>query len=241
MARPCLAWLCVAALLSRGAAAAGDEAASHAAARFGPEQLPAVSDADDPLVDASLVVPGLLVQLAYATSQNITGHALYPPDARCLLRKSIAERLAGVAHALEPRGLRLVAWDCARPHAAQEALFRAHPHPGAVADPKRGSLHERGVAIDLALADREGKLVALPTGFDAFGPRAAADAALPAGREKENRDLLITAMNSAGFRPNPKEWWHFSRLYGFRWPPVREAMMWTAPSAALRAAEPAAK
>jgi D-alanyl-D-alanine dipeptidase len=241
LARLCIAWLCAAALLSRGAAAAGDAGASHTAARFGPEQLPAVSDADDPLVDASLVVPGLLVQLAYATSQNITGHALYPPDARCLLRKSIAARLADVARALDPRGLRLVAWDCARPHAAQEALFHAHPHPGAVADPKRGSLHERGVAIDLALADREGKLVALPTAFDAFGPRAAADAALPDGPAKEHRDALIAAMHDAGFRVNPKEWWHFSRLYGFRWPPVREEMLSAAPSAALRAAEPSAK
>ncbi|MFL5373369.1 MAG: M15 family metallopeptidase, partial [Myxococcales bacterium] len=51
-----------------------------------------------------------------------------------------------------------------------------------------------------------------------FGPTAAVDAPLPDGPARRHRDLLISAMRAAGFRPNPKEWWHFSRLYGWRWP-----------------------
>ena len=117
--------------------------------------------------------------------------------------------------------------------AAQIALFRAHPDLGSVADPKRGSLHERGAAIDLGLADESGKLLPLPTGFDAFGPAAAANAPLPDGPAKENRDALIAAMNRAGFRPNPREWWHFSRLWGFRWPQVREEQLWPASESVL--------
>jgi D-alanyl-D-alanine dipeptidase len=191
---------------------------------------PPIADQDDPLVDAAAVVPGLLVSLAYATPSNITHRPLYPKDARCLLRKSIAARLVPVARAFAARGQRLVAWDCTRPRAAQEALFRAHPHPGSVADPRRGSLHQRGVAIDLALAGSDGMIVPLPTGFDAFGPRAAADAPLPDGPAKENRDALMAAMHRAGFRPNPKEWWHFSRLWGFRWPEVPDAQLWPTPS-----------
>ncbi len=198
--------------------------------------LAPVADHDDPLVDASAVVPGLIVQLAYATPANITRRPLYPKDARCLLRKSIAARLVPVARAFAARSMRLVAWDCTRPRAAQEALFRAHPHPGSVADPKRGSLHQRGVAINLALADSSGTIVPLPTGFDAFGPRAAADAPLPDGPAKENRDALIAAMRSAGFRPNPKEWWHFSRLWGFRWPEVPDEQLW--PTSAPAPANP---
>jgi len=191
--------------------------------------VPDLHDADDPLVDAAAVVPGLLVRLAYATSENITHRPLYPADARCLLRRSVAARLAEVARSFEPRGVRLVAWDCTRPAFAQLALFRAYPHPGSVADPKKGSLHERGVAIDLALADRDGVLLPLPTPFDTFGPRARANDELPEGPVRANRDALIAAMYRAGFRVNPKEWWHFSRLYGYRWPPVAQSALWPDP------------
>jgi D-alanyl-D-alanine dipeptidase len=195
--------------------------AAAAGPTYGPEHLPAVADAEDPLVDAAPVVPGLIVQLAYATPNNFTGKALYPPGARCWLRRSVAERLAQAAAILRERGLRLVAWDCTRPSSVQLELWKAHPHAGSVADPKRGSLHERGVAIDAGLADLDGKPVPLPTPFDFFGKRAHADAKLDDPRATENRDALNAAMNAAGFRVNPREWWHFSRLYGWRWPPAK--------------------
>jgi len=187
-----------------------------AAQTFGPQHLPPVADAEDPLVDAAPIVKGLLVRLAYATPENIVGRALYPADAKCLLRKSVAERLALAARKLAP--LRLVAWDCFRPHAVQLALWKAHPEPGAVADPVRGSLHERGVAVDVALAGPSGEAVSLPTAFDAFGEAAHADAPLADGPAKQHRSALAAAMYQAGFRVNPKEWWHYSRLYGWRWP-----------------------
>ena len=90
-----------------------------------------------------------------------------------------------------------------------------------MADPARGSLHARGVAIDLGLADLDGGPVPVPTAFDAFGPEAAADAPLPEGLARANREALKEAMHAAGFRVNPAEWWHYSRLYGWRWPPAR--------------------
>src|SRR5438132_832964 len=143
---------------------------------------------------------------------------LLPPDAKCLLRRSVVQRLALAADALRKQGLRLVARDCTRPPESQRVLWRAYPQAGAVADPSRGSLHARGVAVDLELADLSGAPVELPTKFDAFGPDAAADAPLPDGPAKEHREALKTAMHEAGFRVNPKEWWHYSRLYGWRWP-----------------------
>ena len=185
---------------------------------YGPQHLPPVADADDPLVDAAARVPSLIVRLAYATPDNFTGRALYPADEKCLLRRSVADRLALVAKALLRRQLRLVARDCLRSEEAQAALWQAHPHAGAVADPARGSLHERGVAIDLELADPSGAPVPLPTRFDDFGPLAAADAPLPDGAAKANRAVLEAEMNAAGFRVNPREWWHYSRLWGWRWP-----------------------
>jgi D-alanyl-D-alanine dipeptidase len=179
-------------------------AALLAALTYGPQHLPPVSNAEDPLVDASALVPGLIVRLAYAGPQNFTGHALYPADAKCLLRRSVAQRLAIAAASLRKQGLRLVARDCTRPAKVQAALWKAHPHPGGVADPE--------------LADAEGRPVALPTPFDDFGPAASADAPLPEGPAKAHREALKRAMYAAGFRVNPKEWWHYSRLYGWRWP-----------------------
>jgi D-alanyl-D-alanine dipeptidase len=189
---------------------------------YGPQHLPPVRDEDDPLVDAAGVVPGLIVELAYASPRNIAGRALYPADAKCLLRKSVAERLALAAHELRKKKLRLVARDCWRPPEAHEALWKAHPEPGSVADPARGSLHERGVAVDLGLASLDGHPAAVPTEFDAFGAEAAADAPLPPGPALENREALKQAMYAAGFRVNPKEWWHYARLWGWRWPPARK-------------------
>ena len=212
-------------LLAASAARAGPApSASPRAARaavsggYGPEHLPAVADQDDPLVDAAAAVPGLIVALAYATPHNLLGRPLYPAGTPCLLRRSVAERLAVAARALAAQKLRLVAWDCTRPQAVQEELWKAHPHAGAVADPARGSLHARGVAVDVAVADLSGAPVALPTAFDAFGPAAAADAPLPEGPARAHRAALAKAMHEAGFRVNPKEWWHYSRLWGWRWP-----------------------
>jgi zinc D-Ala-D-Ala dipeptidase len=192
-----------------------------AARTFGPQNLPEVPDADDPLVDVSAVIPDLVVSLAYARPGNAAGRALYPSAMPCLLRRSVAERLALAARTLRAQGFRLVAYDCWRGHDAQKALWKAHPHPGSVADPRRGSLHQRGVAVDVGLADVRGVPVEMPTDFDAFGPAAAADAPMPDGPAKAHRDALRAAMYAAGFRVNPAEWWHFSRLWGWRWPVAR--------------------
>ena len=189
-----------------------------AAQTYGPQHLPPVADAEDPLVDATAVVPGLLVDLAYAKPDNFAGRALYRKDAKCILRRSVAERVARAADALRKQGFRLIARDCTRPVEAQKALWKAHPRAGSVADPSRGSLHARGVAIDVELADLSGAKLEMPTRLDAFGPRAAADAPLPDGPVKERREALKAAMYAAGFRVNPSEWWHYSRLYGWRWP-----------------------
>ena len=125
-----------------------------AAHTYGPQRLPRVSDSEDPLVDASGVVPGLIVAWRTPARQLRRARAL-PPDAKCRLRRSVAQRLANAAAALR-KPAAAGRKDCTRPPDAQAALWKAHPHPGAVADPARGSLHARGVAVDLELADPRG-------------------------------------------------------------------------------------
>src|SRR2546428_1930497 len=124
-----------------------------AAQTYGPQHLPPVIDAEDPLVDATSLVPGLIVDLAYAKEDNIAGRALYPPDAKCLLRRSVAQRLALAADALRKQGLRLVARDCTRPPESQRVLWRAYPQAGAGPPPSPGRPHAPGGAGGLAPAD----------------------------------------------------------------------------------------
>jgi D-alanyl-D-alanine dipeptidase len=84
------------------------------------------------------------------------------------------------------------------------------PRKGFVADPAKGSNHNRGAAVDVGLAAPDGSEVALPTAFDAFEPRARADATRGvSAAARKNRDLLRAAMEAEGFRVNRMEWWHF--------------------------------
>jgi D-alanyl-D-alanine dipeptidase len=161
------------------------------------------------LVDASASVPGLTVELRYATDDNFLGKAVYPANARCLLLRPVAARLAVVARALAPAGYHLHVWDCYRPLHVQWAMWRLVPRKGYVADPRTGSNHNRGAAVDLTLELADGTPVEMPTPFDTFGPAAhhGSTAGTPAARD--NRERLRKAMVDAGFRPNRMEWWHY--------------------------------
>jgi D-alanyl-D-alanine dipeptidase len=162
------------------------------------------------LADAARAVPDAVLDLRYATPSNFLGRAVYPPGARCLLLPPVAERLARAAARLRPQGLRLRIYDCYRPLAVQREMWRLVPRRGFVADPARGSNHNRAAAVDVGLAAADGSEVELPTAFDAFEPRARADAraGVPAAARR-NRDRLRAAMEAEGFRVNRMEWWHF--------------------------------
>lgn len=161
------------------------------------------------LVDAAALVPDAVLDVRYATADNLAGRPLYPV-ARCLLLPDAADRLARSAARLRARGFRIVLHDCYRPLSVQRALWAALPKVGYVADPATGSHHNRGAAVDLALADARGRPVELPTGYDAFGPKARAGATegiSPAALR--HRRILRAAMEAEGWRVNPAEWWHY--------------------------------
>lgn len=173
--------------------------------------LPLLAAAPRPaLVDVAPLVPDATIDLRYATARNVVGRAMYPDRARCLLLRPVAERLARAAARLRRQGFTLRVWDCYRPVSVQRALWDVQPTPGLVADPRTGSNHNRGAAVDVALAGPGGAPVALPTDFDAFGPRAraAATEGVPPDARR-HRDLLRAAMRAEGFRPIRLEWWHF--------------------------------
>ena len=162
---------------------------------------------DDDLVDVANVIADAVIDMRYATDDNFMGKKLYPV-ARCKLRRAVAARLARVAAALRAQDRRLLLWDCYRPTSIQTEMWRRVPDPRYVADPRVGSKHGRGAAVDVALVDRDGKPVVLPTKHDEFSEAAHRDHALVGDAGIEAR-RLEKAMVDEGFRPMPTEWWHF--------------------------------
>jgi D-alanyl-D-alanine dipeptidase len=191
-------------VIALGGAAAADRRPSSPAAR------------DDDLVSVAGVIDDAVIDMRYATADNFTGKTLYPV-ARCKLRRAVVARLAKVARALRAEDRRLVLWDCYRPTSIQSELWRRVPDPRYVADPRIGSKHGRGAAVDVALADTAGKLVALPTKFDDFSQAAHRDHALAGDAGAEAR-RLEKAMVGAGFLPLATEWWHFDAPDSARYP-----------------------
>ena len=167
----------------------------------------AAEDRPSDLVDVASVIPDAVIDIRYATKDNFTGDVLYP-KAVCKLRRAVAKRLAKAAEALRAQDRRLLVWDCYRPRSIQELLWKKVPDPRYVADPKVGSKHNRGAAIDLAVVDKAGKPVVLPTKFDEFTKAAHRDRALAGDKGAEAR-RLARAMRGAGFTGMPTEWWHY--------------------------------
>jgi zinc D-Ala-D-Ala dipeptidase len=176
------------------------------------------------LVDLRRAVSGILVDLRYATSDNFLGRAVYP-RAVPLLRRSAAGRLARAETYLRARGYRLVIWDAYRPLSVQRAMWRLVPDRRYVAPPSRGSKHNRGAAVDVTLALRDGTRVEMPTRFDDFSHRARRGWSGATAAARKHSELLETAMRHAGFQPYAGEWWHFDapdwRRYGVLDVPLR--------------------
>jgi D-alanyl-D-alanine dipeptidase len=145
----------------------------------------------------------------YATTNNFMHQKLYPV-ARVFLRRPAAIALHDVERDLARQGLGLKLFDGYRPYRVTVRMWKPIRNPDFVADPAKGSRHNRGAAVDVTLIDlRTGRELAMPTGYDAFSPRARQDFnGLPAD-VIANRATLREAMERHGFDPLPSEWWHF--------------------------------
>ena len=153
-------------------------------------------------------VPGLVLEIRYATEQNITGKKIYT-DKRAWLREETIRKLAQVARELEEKGYRLVLWDGWRPASAQKALWAAKPDGRFLTPPNRISRHTRGTSVDVSLADRNGKNLEMPSDHDEFTDRADEDFSDVPKEVAQRARLLRTAMFRAGFSGVPDEWWHY--------------------------------
>ena len=166
-------------------------------------------DPEKQLVDLRAAVPGLAVDMPYATAENFLHRPLYPV-ARALLRRPAAASLAAIQAELAAEGLGLLVWDAYRPYTVTVAMWEAVRDPDFVADPAKGSRHNRGCAVDVTLIRlATGEALQMPTAHDDFTPRAAAEATGLPAEVAANRDRLRAAMERHGFVVLPSEWWHF--------------------------------
>ena len=123
------------------------------------------------MVDISDMDSTMVIDLRYATTDNFLNDTLYSANI-CLLRKPVAERLVQVQKYLRKKSLGLKVWDGYRPLSVQKKMWETLPDPKFVANPKRGSNHNRGAAVDVTLVDLEGNELEMPTGFDDFSEKA---------------------------------------------------------------------
>ena len=162
------------------------------------------------------------VTLAYATEANLTGRPIYR-NAQCWLHREAANRLDAAIRLARPLGLRLRIYDALRPVEAQWALWTANPDPDFVADPRRGSPHSRGAAVDLTLLDSQGRELDMGTSFDAFTPLSHHGRVDISAAAQRNRLLLMGLMTAAGWDFYRNEWWHYQLFDARRYPLVSDA------------------
>lgn len=150
------------------------------------------------------------IALAYATAANFTGRPVYRPDAGCFLHAEAMPLLARAAALARPLGLRLRILDAFRPAEAQWVLWNHTPDPGFLADPRRGSPHSMGAAVDLTLIDAiSGAELDMGTAFDNFTPRSHHGNQEISAEAQRNRHLLMGIMTTAGWDFYRHEWWHY--------------------------------
>jgi D-alanyl-D-alanine dipeptidase len=145
----------------------------------------------------------------YATTDNFMHQKLYPV-AKVFLRRPAAIALHDVERELAREGLGLKLFDGYRPYRVTVRMWKPIRNPDFVADPAKGSRHNRGAAVDLALVDlRTGRELPMPTGYDAFTVKARQDFNDLPAEAIANRAKLRDVMTRHGFDPLPSEWWHF--------------------------------
>ncbi len=162
------------------------------------------------LIDLA-TIDGVKFDIRYATDNNFLGTPFYT-SAKAYMQKPAAEALARVHKSLKERGYGLLVFDAYRPWHVTKMFWDATPDKfhNFVADPSKGSRHNRGCAVDLTLYDlKTGKPVEMVSGYDEFSDRAFPDYMGGTSRQRWHRDLLRSAMQAEGFGVYEEEWWHF--------------------------------
>ena len=184
------------------------------------------------LVELSPTRHGVAFDIAYARADNVTGKPIYARAEAWLAPEAEAALLRAAALA-RAQGLGLLLFDAFRPLEAQWALWRAIPDPAYVADPRRGGIHTRGVAVDLTLTGPDGAPLDMGTGFDDLTPASHHGSAAVSAEAQRNRALLLGLMSAAGWDFYMNEWWHYQLFRPRRYPALTDREAGTGMMAAV--------
>ncbi len=185
------------------------------------QAMPAIPDTT--FVDLKNYSQDFVYDMKYATEDNFLKSKVYD-CAECYLRLKTVQALMEANSDFLKLGYRIKIYDCYRPLDIQKKMWKIVSNPSYVANPKTGSIHNRGGAVDISLVDASGKELDMGTKFDHFGPEAAVDYVKLSTEVKTNREILQTIMAKHGFSVLKSEWWHFNyagasqeKVSNFKW------------------------
>jgi D-alanyl-D-alanine dipeptidase len=181
------------------------------------------SVSDTTFVNLKAYADSFIFEMKYATDDNFLKSKVYD-CAECFLRYKTVKKLIEANQKFLKLGYRIKIFDCYRPLDVQKKMWKLVPNPIYVADPAKGSIHNRGGAVDLTLVDNNGKEVDMGTPFDHFGIESAHDYKGVSYAIKSNRALLKSVMESCQFLSFKSEWWHYNlktdetdKVSNFKW------------------------
>jgi len=151
----------------------------------------------------------ILLDLRYATTDNFMEEKVYECG-RCFLRPAVAKAIVKAHQNLQKQGMGLKMFDCYRPRPIQWKLWNKVPNPKYVADPRKGSMHNRGAAIDLTIVDENGEQLDMGTKYDYFGKEGWTFYKDLPEEVLNNRKLLRETLAKVGLKHIKTEWWHFA-------------------------------
>ncbi len=168
------------------------------------------ADSSNLLVDLEKYIPGVVLDIRYATENNFTGKKIYTAP-KAWLRKDAADSLLKIQQILAQEGLGIKVFDAYRPYAGTLYFYEVYGDTTFVAAPWKGSIHNRGGAVDLTLINlTTGEELPMPTPFDEFSERASYHYMDLSPEVLANRERLLKVMTENGFTPYEFEWWHFN-------------------------------
>lgn len=184
--------------------------------------MPAPSPHNAGLVEIAGPDYPVLIDMRYAGADNITGKPIYKRPA-CFLNTEAAGLLRSAIRLAAQMDLRLKVFDAFRPTEAAWALWNHNPDPNFLADPRKGSPHSRGAAVDVTLVGTDGSTLDMGTDFDAFTPLAFHGNLDVTPAQQRNRALLLGIMTAAGWDFYRNEWWHYQLFQPRRYPLLSDA------------------
>ena len=149
-----------------------------------------------------------IYEMKYATEDNFLKAKVYD-CAECYLRLKTVKALIAANADFQKLGYKIKIFDCYRPLSIQKRMWDIVPNPEYVANPAKGSIHNRGGAVDITLVDKNGNELDFGTAFDHFGVEAGHDYTKLPKKVRNNRKLLKKIMVQNGFREFKSEWWHY--------------------------------